>query len=166
MSGDAKDREREVKLRFEDLASLHFFVSHPKIITGKSEYFLGWGDNIFTMTERNIFVRFFLITFSYIFKQWCRFGRSIGENYMLVLSYSFLSKEWVFGHGLLLISWFRQVRKDTVGLQVELGLSGLEATLSVKGNGDKQSGRWMNDMDLERVIRVWSWNLGQLQWAT
>lgn len=42
--------------------------------------------------------------------------QSVGENYVLVLLHSFLSKEWFVGHGLLLISWFRQVRKqDTIG---------------------------------------------------
>lgn len=84
-----------------------------------------------------------------------RVTQSVGKNDVLVLLRSLLSKEWFVGYDLRLISWFRQVRKqDTVGPQVGLGLSGLEAALSVKGNGDKQSGSWMNEVDLEQVIRV------------
>lgn len=75
---------------------------------------------------------------------------SVGENYVLVLLHCFLSKEWFVGLGLLLISWFRQLRKrDSMRPQVGLGLSELKATLSVKGNEDKQSGRWMNEVALE-----------------
>lgn len=58
-------------------------------------------------------------------------------KYVLVLLHSFLSKECFVDHDLLLTSWFRQVRKqDTMEPEVGLGSSGLEGTLSVKGNGD------------------------------
>ena len=58
-------------------------------------------------------------------------------KYVLVLLHNFLSKECFVAHDLLLISWFRQVRKqDTMEPEVGLGSSGLAGTLSVKGNGD------------------------------
>lgn len=80
--------------------------------------------------------------------------QSVGENYVLVLL-KFSTKEWFVVPGLLLMYWFRQESKqDTVGPWIGLSLSGLEAALLVKGNGDKQSGSWMNEVDLERVIRV------------
>lgn len=51
---------------------------------------------------------------------------------MLVLLHCFLSKEWFVGHGLLLISWFRQIRKqDNVRPHLGLELGELKATLSV-----------------------------------
>lgn len=58
-------------------------------------------------------------------------------KYVLLLLHSFLSKECFVDHDFLLTSWFRQVRKqDTMEPEVGLDSSGLEGTLSVKGNGD------------------------------